>query len=703
MNSRIAFSGRIGLAVGLALVWAVPAFAQTSYPMLMSLKPTAAQVGQTSEHTISSRYSMYGADRVLVSGAGVTGEIVHPEKKADTKPPSLTTMKVKFTVEPGALPGVREFRIATPAGVSTIGQLVIVRDKVIAEETKKNDTADVAQVVEVPSTVCGAIDRAEDVDYYRFKAAKGTAFSFHVRSMRLQDKIHDLQQHVDPIMTLRHSSGTTLASSDNVFYGDPALSYAFERDGEYLLEIRDVRFQGNKYWEYSIEVSNRPFLTNISPLGVAAGAETKFDLVGFNLPTGAKATASVPADRELGQGWFELPLGSERSNPVPIVVSDLPLVGEAAAENNTFETAQEVTLPAGINGRIEAENDIDCFRFSAKKGEKLTFEVFARRCQSGLDPYLRLLNDQGKQLSLNDDMRIGERNFADSFIENWTVPADGNYVIELRDLHLRGGDAFVYFIKVSRAKPYFELYLDTDKTQLTPGTNAMIFVRTVRKNGFAGEITLNIAGVPEGVSANCGRILAGKGRDACIVFATAADAKQSVSNIRITGTGRVGGTDEKPEMLSTGCAIYQEVYQPGGGRGHWPVSMHTVSVGAPSDILAVTLSTTDVVLKPGESKKIDVTIQRAEGFDKNVTLDVLYRHLSGVHGNSLPEGVTIDADNSKTLLSAKTSKGHITLKAAANAPPVDKQQVPIMANIAINFVMKATYTGPPVFVTVQKP
>ncbi len=702
MTSRIAFSGRIALGCLIA-AWTVPTFAQTSYPMLMSLKPTAAQVGQTSEHTISSRYSMYGADRVLVSGAGVTGEIVHPEKRADAKPPSLTTMKVKFTVDPGALPGVREFRIATPSGVSTIGQLVIVRDKVIAEETKKNDTADAAQVVEVPSTVCGAIDRAEDVDYYRFKAAKGTALSFHVRSMRLQDKIHDLQQHVDPIMTLRHSSGTTLASSDNVFYGDPALSYAFERDGEYLLEIRDVRFQGNKYWEYSIEVSNRPFLTNVSPLGVAAGAETQFDLVGFNLPAEPKTTASVPADRELGQGWLELPLGSERSNPVPVVVSNLPLVGEAAAENNTIETAQEVTVPAGINGRIEAENDIDCFRFSAKKGEKLTFEVFARRCQSGLDPYLRLLNDQGKQLSLNDDMRIGERNFADSFIENWTVPADGNYVIELRDLHLRGGDEFVYFIKVSQAKPYFELYLDTDKTQLTPGTNAMIFVRTVRKNGFAGEITLNIEGVPEGVSTSCGRILAGKGKDACIVFATAADAKPSVSNIRITGTGRVGGTDEKPEMYDTGCAIYQEVYQPGGGRGHWPVSMHTVSVGAPSDILNVTLSTTDVVLKPGESKKIDVTIQRAEGFDKNVSLDVLYRHLSGVHGNSLPEGVTIDAGNSKTLLSAKDSKGHITLKAAANAPPVDKQQVPIMANIAINFVMKATYTGPPVFVTVQKP
>ena len=33
------------------------------------------------------------------------------------------------------------------------------------------------------------------------------------------------------------------------------------------------------------------------------------------------------------------------------------------------------------------------------------------------------------------------------------APANGRYVVEIRDLHLRGGPAFVYFLKVTRSEP----------------------------------------------------------------------------------------------------------------------------------------------------------------------------------------------------------------------------------------------------------
>ena len=99
-----------------------------------------------------------------------------------------------------------------------------------------------------------------------------------------------------------------------------------------------------------------------------------------------------------------------------------------------------VTMPVGINGRIESDLDIDCYVFDAKKGERFSIEVLARRHGSALDSHLRVLDISGKQLQLNDDLRVGKRNYADSQIENWTAPADGKYVIEIRDLHLRGGD-----------------------------------------------------------------------------------------------------------------------------------------------------------------------------------------------------------------------------------------------------------------------
>jgi hypothetical protein len=273
-------------------------------------------------------------------------------------------------------------------------------------------------------------------------------------------------------------------------------------------------------------------------------------------------------------------------------------------------------------------------------------------------------------------------------------------VIELRDLHLRGGADFVYFIRATRSLPSFALFLDTDKTQLTPGTGGAIFVRAERKNGFTGEIQLGIEGLPAGVEAACGRILADKGQDGCIVLTVAPDAAMSLANVRITGQATHVADNEPPLHISAVATPYQEIYQPGGGRGHWPAEMHTVSIGNSSDIVAVTLSEYDITLKPGESKKIDVKLERAEGFDKNVTLDVTYNHLNSVFGDSLPQGVTLDKPTSNTLLTGNNVAGHITLTAAKDAPSVERQQICVMADVSLNFVMKATYASKPLFISV---
>lgn len=686
-----------GLIVSELVVAVTPVAAQTAYPMLMSLEPVAAQVGQTSEHTVKSRYNMFGAYQVLVTGQGVTGEVVPPEVKEGEKP-DMQSLKVRFTVAPDAQPGVRDFRLATPQGASTLGQLVITTAPVLVEQAN-NDTRETAQAITIPQTVCGGIEKAEDVDVFRFTAQAGQSLSFHVRSMRLQDRIHDLQAHVDPIIELKNAQGSTLAASDNFYFGDPLLHYRFELAGDYYLQIRDVRFQGNTYWQYCIEITDRPFITNVHPLGVAAGQTTRLELVSYP-PMPAPAFLQVPAREAAPMPTSNLFSGA--LSMAPLVVSDLPVAVEKEGENGSPEQAQKVTLPAGISGRIGAESDLDCFRFVALKGERYSFEVQARRQESQLDSHLRILDVQGKQLAINDDLRRGRRTYADSWIENWTVPADGEYVIEIRDLHLRGGADFVYFIRADRTLPLFELYADTDKTQLTPGTSGVIFVRSIRKYGFDGEIQLGIRGLPPGVTASCGKILAGKGEDGCIVLTAAPDAALAAANVEIYGTATWTEPSGSTRTLTSTAESYQETYQPGGGRGHWPVQMHTVAIGAASDVRSVELSTYEITLKPGESKRIDIKLQRAEGFDKNVTLDVTYNHLSQIFGNSLPPGVTIDSKNSQTLLTGKNSEGHITLTAAADAAVATRQQACVMANVSLNFVMKSTYASAPVWISVVK-
>lgn len=141
---------------------------------------------------------------------------------------------------------------------------------------------------------------------------------------------------------------------------------------------------------------------------------------------------------------------------------------------------------------------------------------------------------------------------------------------------------------------------------------------------------------------------------------------------------------------------------PGGGRFHYPAEMHTLSIGDPLDLKSVTIKPASVTLKPGESKRIDITIERRPGFKGNVTLDTVYQHLESIYGSSMPPGVTIDDKASQTVLTGEQTKGHITLKAAPDAKPVAKQLVPIMAHVSINFVMKWTFCGEPLLLTIEK-
>ena len=697
-------AGGLVATVCLAIPLAARAQTNNSYPMLMSLKPAATQVGATTEHELSARYNLAGATRVIVSGTGVTGEIVPGETKPTDKPadkkPNLPKIKLKFTCAPDALPGVRDFRVFTPQGASTVGQLVVGRDPVVSENAD-NDTRDKAQIVSLPAMICGTIEKAEDLDFYRFQIDAPTSLVFAVQSQRLLNRLHDMQTRVDPLITLRTAAGGVLATSDNHYAGDPLLFHNFTEPGEYLLEVRDVRFQGNGDWTYAVEVHARPFVTQIAPLVLTPGEATPVQLVGFNLPANAPASLTLPADTPAGLTLVSPTFGNQALNSTVVLASRLPRTLETTQPNNTLEQGQPVTIPGVLAGTIESESDIDCYTFEAQAGDRLTFQVSARQAWSAMDPYLRILNDKGAVLAEADDSSVRRVQTADGWLENWAVPADGKYALDIRDLHLRGGPQLTYAVEITRAEPHFLLEVDTDKTLLAPGVGSVFYVRGLRKNGFAGDITLGVAGLPAGVTATCGRILAGH-PDGVVILHAAADAPVDARNIQVVGTATHPLPSGAPLQLTAVGEPLQEYYSPGGGRGNYPVDLHTVSVAELMDVRSVQLSQTEIKLKPGESQKIEVTIERAPGFTGNVTLDVLYQHLESPFGNSLPKGVTLDGGNSKTLLTGTETKGVVTLKAAADAPAVERQLIPVMAHVSINFVMKLTFAGEPVWVTVEK-
>jgi hypothetical protein len=695
-------------------------FAQTASAANIDL--LAVQVGQTSEHTITvgRYYRIREANRVMITGAGVTAEMILPEKLSSSQMENdyqyNKAVRIRFTVTPQATPGIRDFRIVGPWGAIPMGRVLVVRDPLIFEneDPKKkifNDSLQTAEPVSLPATVCGQIsgvrrnkqDTGTDTDWFKFKVETGQKLTFNVVSMRLARMLASQNQVADPILFLHDHYGSTLATADNRFAADPCLSYHFERAGEYYLQIRDVRFGSSSTFRYCIEINDRPLITTVFPLAVAAGLKTEVRMTGFNLPQEPFATVRTSPDAKTGLAWKQLPLGTDLTNRVGVVVSDLPLITESEADNNSPQTGQAISTPTGINGRIESQADIDYFTFEAKQGAHYSFEVLARRCGSQLDSHLRILDQSGKQQALNDDLKFGEHKFSDSQIENWSPRVDGTYIIEVRDLHLRGGGDFTYFLKVTPTRPDFDLYSDNDLVPLSPGMSNVILVRVARKNGFTGEIQLDIAGLPEGVTPSCGKISPGK-TDGWIVLQAADDAPLTASNITVTGTATHQTSAGTSLQLRSKLTTYMAF--PANRRLHWQHGMHTVAVGKPLEVKSIKLSTTKVTLKPGESKRIDITIERTPEFIESrtpaVRFDLIFQYrLNWVFGNALPPGVSMDALQSQATIKPGSTTGFIIIKADPNAQPIENHLISVMANTSRG-LPEQIYSAPPVFLTVTE-
>lgn len=662
------------------VVFSLSTRAQTSFPMVTHTVPTAVQTGTTAEVSVEGLMNFAGAYKVLFREPGLSAEVI-PAKdpKAATR-----SVKLKLTASADARPGVHDFRLATALGISSLGQILVAPDPVVLE--KPPTVPKKPQPIAVPCVVCGRIEAAENVDSYSFAAKAGQIITAEVHAARIQDKIHDLQKHVDPLIAIFDANGRELAADDDSGFADPVLTFKAPAEGDYTIQIRDAKYDGDPRWTYALAITDRPAAQLAFPLAMNPGAKRKAEPVGSAKAVTLQWDAAAP--NLLGIGQMTLSHGGARTNPVPVVVTALPLADEVEP-NDTPKQATRLAIPGGVNARIGAKRDLDYFAFTGKKGVPIAFEIFARRfgtpLRSGIDSTIDIMAPDGRVVTNNDDA-----NGKDAALV-FTPPADGEYVLRVRDLNNKGGDGFVYFLAADVAKPDFSLKLDPSKAMIGPGSRTAMYVTVARTNGFTGAVKIDVRNLPKGVTVNPLTIPATM-TQGCLVVSAAADAKLDASLIEVVGTADGLTRVAKPD---------EEIYNPGGGRGLFPATMPAVAVTDASDVLDVKVKTNAIVLKPCEEVKIEVEVKRRADYDKPLTLDVILRHLGQNYANPLPPGVTMVDAKSKTLLGTG-SVGHITLKAAPDAAECSDVPIAVQAFVPVNFVVKIGYASEPIYLTVKK-
>src|SRR5207302_7538505 len=236
-------------------------------------------------------------------------------------------------------------------------------------------------------------------------------------------------------------------------------------------------------------------------------------------PNAAGWTITAPAAP--GIHTIPLRLNALETNPVPVVVTALPLV-EEVEPNDTPKQATRMQLPGGANGRIGTKRDLDHYVFTATKGKAIRIEIFARRfgtpLTSQLDSQIDVMTPDGKILASNDDL------FGKDSGLIFTPPSDGDYVVRVRDLNNKGGDGFVYYLECDFARPDFTLKCDPSKAMIGPGSRTAWYVQVARSNGFTGPVKIEVQGLPAGVTVNALTIPANMTQGMLVVSA-AVDAK----------------------------------------------------------------------------------------------------------------------------------------------------------------------------------
>ena len=459
--------------------------------------------------------------------------------RREAQPALADTVTLEVTLAADAEPGVRELRVETPRGVSNrlafyIGRLPEFRKQ---EPEPVFDPQDLLEGVirrpprtetpiTLPAVVNGQIIPHEPfelwysperftpgaADRYRFQARKGQQLVIAVSARELIPYLADaVPGWFQATLAVFDSRGKELAYDDDYrFHPDPVLFFKVPEDGQYTIEIKDAIYRGRPDFVYRISLGELPFITGVFPLGGRAGTATTVKLSGWNLPAD---TLTIDAkDMTPGIRPLSLRKGEMISNTMPFAVDTLPECVEEEPNDST-QTAQAVTLPVIVNGRIDRPGDWEVFRFQGRAGQQIVAEVCARRLESPLDSVLELLDASGKRLAFNDDHEDksdGLRtHHADSLI-HFTLPADGTYYVRLGDSQHHGGPEYAYRLRLSAPRPDFELRLAPSCLNTISWRLNTLAVSALRKDGFNGDIALRFKGNPEGLALDGGLVPEGQ-------------------------------------------------------------------------------------------------------------------------------------------------------------------------------------------------
>ncbi len=411
-------------------------------------------------------------------------------------------VRLEVSIAKNAPVGNRELRLAAKAGLSNPIRFQVSR---LPEqpEAEPNDAissySPTLGINRFPTLINGQV-MPGDVDRFLIRTRRGQRIVFDLMARRLIPYVADaVPGWFQATLALFDAEGTRLAYVDDT-YGDPdpRLEYTFDQSGTYIVEVRDAIYRGSENFVYRLHMTE------------VAVEENEI------------------REEDVDYTHHELDYTKEKE------------------PNNHHDQAGYVKLPRVIVGHISAKGDIDSYSFDGLAGTSIIAEIEARYFDSPMDSLIRLLDEEGNVLAMNDDyvskrehLHMGPglmTHYADSYLTH-TLPEDGRYWITVEDVQRNGGKDYKYRLRLSKPRPDFDVRITP--SSLNAGATACVDFRIYanRQDGYTGPIQLELVDPPAGVRLHNAVIPSGQG-DTCATLEWRPGKQFDVINLQLQAIGQ---------------------------------------------------------------------------------------------------------------------------------------------------------------------
>ncbi|MGH9719528.1 MAG: hypothetical protein ACRD8O_04905 [Bryobacteraceae bacterium] len=265
----------------------------------------------------------------------------------------------------------------------------------------------------------------------------------------------------------------------------------------------------------------------------------------------------------------------------------------------------------------------------------------------------------------NDD---GGPGFGKDSRLRFTAPADGDYIVHLRDVRGLAGPEFSYRLSVRTPTPDFRLAVTPRNPNVPLGGRIPLTVIASRMDDFDGPIEVSVEDLPAGLRATKGSIMPGQVSTTLLLSADA-NAKLDQST-PLSVLGRAGAIrhhaspDDRLKLITL----------------------------IPQPDIFMTAETREVVLEPGGTAEVSVSIKRNHGYGGRVPVEV----------RNLPPGVrVIDVGLNGVLINEDENRRSFTLEALPTAQPLE-QPIVVAGNVETRAGGQQTsYAGEPIQLRVK--